>query len=242
MSNLSVPHPNHRNPFPPAGDCYCVAAGLSIAPLADHAAATLRFALRLHALAGQVVDPSGVPLTMRVGVHSGRVLSGLFGVKRARYALLGSTVAQAERMQATGNPGETHISAATHALVAGHRDFEFFCRGAGARGAGGSERSSPTARAGGADSRSASPGAASTEPTYFVRSGWRPGRRGSVDTGTSSREGMSDAVRRARLRSNLGPPFRASVDLPSASQLAPPPLQGALACRAHSTPQPGAAP
>jgi len=143
---------------------------------------------------------------MRVGVHSGRVLSGLFGVKRARYALLGSTVAKTQRMESSGEPGETHISAATHALVADHRDFEFFCRG-GARSkplapSGGAAAGGAGGAGDGAGSGASTPDALA-EPTYFVRSGWQPGRPSAAESG-AARGRPLDAAARGR-RSSLAP-------------------------------------
>lgn len=70
------------------GDSYFAVAGM-LPPRADHARAALRFALALHeAAAVTPVDPAaaGAPaVTLRVGLASGPVTSGVVGTLRARY-------------------------------------------------------------------------------------------------------------------------------------------------------------
>jgi class 3 adenylate cyclase len=107
-----------------------VAGGLPVLPNPDHAAAALVFAVRLHAVASRVLDPQGRPLRMRVGVHSGRVMSGVcVGAVRARYTLFGEGITTALRMEESSEPGRTHASAATVDLLHMDPRFEFQFRG-----------------------------------------------------------------------------------------------------------------
>lgn len=64
---------------------------------------------------------------MRIGVHTGPVVSGVVGVKKFQFDIWGDTVNIASRMQSNGEIGETNISETTHELV--KDKFEFTYRG-----------------------------------------------------------------------------------------------------------------
>ena len=103
-----------------------MAGGLSVLPNPDHAATALVFAVRLHIIASRVLDPQGRPLRMRIGVHSGRVMSGVcVGAVRPRYTLFGEGITTALRMEESSEPGRTHASAATVDLLRMDPRFEF---------------------------------------------------------------------------------------------------------------------
>lgn len=62
---------------------------------------------------------------MRIGVHSGPVISGVVGVKKFQFDIWGDTVNIASRMESNGAIEEVNISEVTHELVKDDFDFEF---------------------------------------------------------------------------------------------------------------------
>ena len=88
------------------GDAYFISAGCpnvrSILP-GEYAMRATEVALALLRTLPRVCDDPTV--NMRVGIHSGRVVAGIVGVKGPRYHLFGQTVAYAEKMESHGVPG-----------------------------------------------------------------------------------------------------------------------------------------
>ena len=94
------------------GDAYMVAAGVPEGR-DDHADAAVTMGLSMiDAIAG-IATKLGLPIAVRVGVHSGPVVAGVLGTKKLVYDLWGDTVNTAARMESHGIAGCVHISETT---------------------------------------------------------------------------------------------------------------------------------
>ncbi|XP_053601311.1 uncharacterized protein LOC128670013 isoform X2 [Plodia interpunctella] len=96
------------------GDAYMVVGGLPVRA-ADHAESIATMALHLLHLAGRfrVRHLPGVPLRLRIGLHTGACCAGVVGLTMPRYCLFGDTVNTASRMESTGAAWRIQVSAAT---------------------------------------------------------------------------------------------------------------------------------
>ena len=91
------------------GDSYMVAGGVS-GDDAEHLPAMADLALAMQQAAGQILDPEGHPLRLRIGIHVGGLTAGVIGQRRFMYDLWGDTVNTASRMQTLGEPDRIQVS------------------------------------------------------------------------------------------------------------------------------------
>jgi adenylate cyclase len=105
------------------GDAYMLAGGL-LAPSSNHAEAVADMALAmrdaLHAAGRRI----GEPLKLRIGIHTGSVVSGIIGTHKFIFDVWGDTVNTASRMESHGTPNEINVSAATYRRLCEKFTFE----------------------------------------------------------------------------------------------------------------------
>ncbi len=105
------------------GDSYMVVGGLPL-PRADHAEAIAEMALAMQRALDQINSPSGEPIELRIGIHTGPVIAGVIGTRKFIYDLWGDTVNTASRLESHGLPGAIQVSETTFDRLRSRYRFE----------------------------------------------------------------------------------------------------------------------
>jgi class 3 adenylate cyclase len=108
------------------GDIYMAAAGLP-KPCADHAQRCVYAGLMMMDYVERRNNKSNIKWPLRVGIHSGPVVSGVVGKRKFAFDIWGDTVNVASRIQSAGEEGRVNLSAYTCHLI--EKDFECEYRG-----------------------------------------------------------------------------------------------------------------
>lgn len=105
------------------GDAYMAVAGVPI-PNEQHATAIALMALDMQLAIKELAETENLPISIRVGIHSGYLTAGVIGEKKFAYDLWGDTVNTASRMESSGEAGRVQCSEATYQLLKDTFDFE----------------------------------------------------------------------------------------------------------------------
>jgi class 3 adenylate cyclase len=108
------------------GDSYMCVAGLP-ERRASHAVDALLAAFEIIEEVRSAHAKGLPPWSIRIGVHTGPVISGVVGIRKFAYDIWGESVNFASRMESSGSPGRVNLSATTYSKV---KDF-FECEARG---------------------------------------------------------------------------------------------------------------
>jgi adenylate cyclase len=93
------------------GDAYMAVGGMSRGDGgADHAENAAHFALAIQAEIQKMINETGYPIALRVGLHIGPVFTGVVGVKRPSFDCWGEAVDLANGLEGRAPPGGILIS------------------------------------------------------------------------------------------------------------------------------------
>ena len=105
------------------GDAYMAVAGVP-EPIADHAVAMAHMASDMMLVVHAYARDHGIPLDIRIGIHSGSVVAGVIGTKKFIYDLWGDTVNTASRMESHGVAGRIQVSEVTASALRDQFELE----------------------------------------------------------------------------------------------------------------------
>ena len=100
------------------GDAYLAVGGLGV-DLKTNPIKCVLAALEIQNLMQETIDKSNIEINdeiwnVRIGIHTGEVITGVIGTKRIAYDIFGNTVNIAERIEANCEPGKVNISEDTY--------------------------------------------------------------------------------------------------------------------------------
>ena len=105
------------------GDAYMVVGGLP-QPRPDHTEAVVAFAVEMLAVLKHHYAWDGMPIAVRIGIHTGPTVAGVIGRRKFIYDLWGDTVNTASRMESYGLENVIQVTPAVRDRLNGAYTFE----------------------------------------------------------------------------------------------------------------------
>ena len=98
------------------GDCYFCVSGCP-EPISGHADNCVDMGLSIVDALDAFREKTGLPLEMRVGIHTGSVFCGVMGTKRFKFDVWSRDVKVAKNVESVGTPGRVLVSAVTNSFL-----------------------------------------------------------------------------------------------------------------------------
>jgi class 3 adenylate cyclase len=83
----------------------------------DHAQNMIKAAVEIRKFLEKRNASSDIKWKIRIGIHSGRVVGGIVGVRKYIYDVFGDTINTTSRMESSSEPMKINISETTYNLV-----------------------------------------------------------------------------------------------------------------------------
>ncbi|RZC43228.1 adenylate cyclase type 2-like, partial [Asbolus verrucosus] len=99
------------------GDCYYCVAGLPPDPAPNHAEACVDLGLKMISIIADIRERKNLNINMRIGIHSGKISSGIIGSIKWQYDIWSRDVDIANKMETEGTAGMVHITKTTKELL-----------------------------------------------------------------------------------------------------------------------------
>lgn len=107
------------------GDAYMAVGGVPV-PSSIHTENVIKAAIDIREfIANRKASNQGIGFELRIGVHTGPVVSGIVGTKKFQYDIWGDTVNIAARMESNSEPGKINISESTYQIIKDQFECEY---------------------------------------------------------------------------------------------------------------------